>query len=71
MPKAFTVDEKELISKRLLEQGYKQFSTYGLKKTSIEGLAVAAGISKASFYVFYESKESLFMDIVEQAENTM
>jgi AcrR family transcriptional regulator len=27
-----------------------------------------AGISKAAFYIFYESKEALFMDVVEQAE---
>lgn len=68
MPKAFTEHEKELIGKRLLEQGYKQFSAYGLKKTNIEELAEAAGISKGAFYIFYESKEALFMDVVEQAE---
>jgi len=68
MPKAFTQLEKEWIGKRLLEQGYKQFSAYGLKKTNIEELAEAAGISKGAFYLFYESKEALFMDVVEQAE---
>jgi AcrR family transcriptional regulator len=68
MPKAFTDYEKKLIGERLLEQGTILFSTRGLKKTSIEELAVAAGISKAAFYIFYESKEALFMDVVEQAE---
>jgi AcrR family transcriptional regulator len=68
MPKAFTEHEKELIGQRLLEQGYKQFSTYGLRKTSIEELAQAAGISKGAFYIFYPSKEALFMDVVEMAE---
>lgn len=68
MPKAFTEHEKELISKRLLEQGYKQFSAYGLKKTNIEEIAKAAGISKGAFYIFYKSKEALFMDVAEQAE---
>lgn len=68
MPKAFTEHEKVLIGKRLLEQGYKLFSAYGLKKTSIEELAQAAGISKGAFYLFYESKEALFMDVVEIAE---
>jgi AcrR family transcriptional regulator len=68
MPKAFTDHERKLIGERLLEQGYSQFSTRGLKKTSIEELAVSAGISKAAFYIFYESKEALFMDVVEQAE---
>lgn len=68
MPKAFTEHEKELISQRLLEQGYKQFSAFGLKKTNIEEIAAAAGISKGAFYIFYDSKEALFMDVVEQAE---
>ena len=68
MPKAFTQLEKELIGKRLLEQGYKLFSAYGLKKTNIEELAQAAGISKGAFYLFYESKEALFMDVAEMAE---
>jgi AcrR family transcriptional regulator len=68
MPKAFTEHEKDLIGKRLLEQGYKLFSAYGLRKTSVEELAQAAGISKGAFYLFYESKEALFMDVAELAE---
>jgi len=68
MPKGFTQNEKKLIGERLLEQGYRQFSAYGLKKTSVEELAAAAGISKGAFYLFYESKEALFMDVIEQVE---
>jgi AcrR family transcriptional regulator len=68
MPKGFTDHEKELIRKRLLEQGYRQFSVYGLKKTNVEALADASGISKGAFYQFYESKEVLFMDVIELAE---
>jgi AcrR family transcriptional regulator len=68
MPKAFSKFEKDLISKRLLEQAYKLFSAYGLKKTNIEEIAKAAGISKGAFYSFYESKEALFMDVIEEAE---
>jgi AcrR family transcriptional regulator len=68
MPKAFTERERQLIRKRLLSVGYRQFSALGLKKTSIEDLAEAAGISKGGFYIFYPSKEALFMDVVEQAE---
>lgn len=68
MPKAFTEQEKELIRERLLEQGHRQFSAHGLRKTNIEELAEAAGISKGAFYLFYPSKETLFMDVVEQVE---
>jgi AcrR family transcriptional regulator len=68
MPKGFTEQERKIIGGRLLEQGHRLFSTYGLKKTSVEELAAAAGISKGAFYLFYETKEALFMDVMEQAE---
>ena len=66
MPKGFTENEKELIRQRLLEQGYRQFSAHGLKKVTVGELSEAAGISKGAFYLFYESKEALFMEIVEE-----
>jgi len=68
LPKGFTEREKDLIRARLIKEGYKQFSAHGLKKTSIEELAEAAKISKGAFYLFYESKEALFMDVAEEAE---
>ena len=68
MPKGFSDHEKELIRNKLLEQGRKQFSAYGLKKTNIDEIAGAAGISKGAFYLFYESKEAFFMDVVERVE---
>lgn len=68
MPKAFSERERQLIRTRLMSVGHKQFSAYGLKKTSIEALAEAVGISKGAFYIFYPSKEALFMDVAEQAE---
>lgn len=71
MPRAFTDQEKKAIIERLLEAGQRQFSTYGLKKTSVEELAAAAGISKGAFYLFYESKEALFMDVVERIEERL
>ena len=66
MPKGFSEHEKALIQQRLLTEGYKQFSAYGLKKTTVEELAVAAGISKGAFYLFYASKEALFMEVIEE-----
>ncbi len=71
MPKGFSDHEKELIRARLLEGGYRLFSAYGLRKTNVEELAQAAGISKGAFYLFYDSKEALFMDVVEEAEARM
>ena len=68
MPKAFTQAEKDLIHAALLELTERLFSVHGLKKTNVEEIAAAAGISKGAFYLFYPSKEALLMDVVEQAE---
>lgn len=68
MPRAFSDQERKMIINRLLEAGHRQFSTFGLKKTSVRELAGAAGISKGAFYLFFDSKESLLLEVVEQAE---
>jgi AcrR family transcriptional regulator len=68
MPKGFSQREKEIIRARLLEAGLEQFSTFGIRKTNIEDLTRAAGISKGAFYLFFGSKEELFFEIVEKIE---
>ncbi len=68
MPKAFSNQEKEVIRGQLRAKGKALFEAHGLRKTSIDELAQAAGISKGAFYLFYESKEELFMDILEALE---
>jgi AcrR family transcriptional regulator len=68
MPKPFNDSEKDHIRRQLLEQGYRLFSIYGLKKTNIDEIARAAGISKGAFYGFYDSKEALFLEVTEVVE---
>ena len=63
MPRAFTAVEKETIREKLMEAGRACFLRYGLKKTTIEDLVKPAGIAKASFYLFFDTKESLFVEI--------
>lgn len=64
MPR-FSDSEKENIRQKLLDEGEKLFVVYGLKKVTIDDLIKAVNIAKASFYTFYESKEYLYMDIVQ------
>lgn len=71
MPKAFSDYEKETIRQQLREQGQLLFAAHGLKKTSVDDLTQAVGISKGAFYLFYASKEELLMEILEQIEVTM
>jgi AcrR family transcriptional regulator len=68
MPKAFTEQEKQVIRAQMREKATLLFEKQGLKKTSVEELAQAAGISKGAFYLFYDSKEELFMEILEGLE---
>ena len=68
MPKAFTEHEKELLRTQMREKGKALFEKQGLRKTSVDELTEAVGISKGAFYLFYESKEELFLDILEQLE---
>lgn len=68
MPKAFSEQERETIRAQMREKGKKLFEKHGLKKTSVDELTEAVGISKGAFYLFFESKEELFMEILEQIE---
>ena len=68
MPKAFSEHEKEAIRAQMQEKGKQLFERQGIKKTSVNELAQAAGISKGAFYLFYESKEELLMEILEGLE---
>lgn len=68
MPKAFSEHEKEVIRAQMRAQGKKLFEKQGLKKTSVDELTEAVGISKGAFYLLYESKEELFMGILEELE---
>lgn len=66
MPKGFTDREKAIIRSGMYEKGRDLFATYGLRKTSVEDLTNAVGISKGAFYLFFESKEQLFFELMEQ-----
>jgi TetR/AcrR family transcriptional regulator len=46
-----------------MDRGKDCFARYGVKKTGIEDLTEGLGISKSSFYSFFNSKEDLFLQI--------
>lgn len=64
MPPAFSPGERERITARLRDAGYRLFTTQGLRKTSLDELVRPAGIAKSSFYVFFDSKEELYIDLM-------
>lgn len=64
MPPAFSAEEKARIGESLLDSGLRAFTTQGLRKTSIEDLVRPAGIAKSSFYLFFDSKEALYLELM-------
>ena len=59
----FTDEQRETIRARLFESARRHALDTGFKKTSLDMLTADAGISKSSFYKFYESKEHLFLEV--------
>ncbi len=64
MPKGFTGDEKKIINEKLIEECKINWQKYGYKKTSVDILCQNIGISKGSFYSFFDSKEALFYEVL-------
>jgi AcrR family transcriptional regulator len=68
VPRPFSPDERARIRQRLRDAGREAFGGYGLRRTSVDDLAQAAGISKGAFYLFFASKEALLLDLLERFE---
>lgn len=52
------------ITINMLEVTYRFFIDKGFKSTSIEDITSSVGIAKSSFYIFCESKEMLYMELL-------
>lgn len=65
MSSAFTAQEKTAILTALKGTARKCAATIGMRKTTVDQLAQSAGISKGAFYKFYETKEHLFFEVLE------
>ncbi len=62
--RAINEEERGFIQQKLLFKGRDIFAQFGIKKTTIRQLSRAAGISSGSFYMYFESKEELFFQIL-------
>jgi AcrR family transcriptional regulator len=68
VPRPFTADESDHIRSRLRSAGEDAFGRRGLRGTTVDELARAAGISKGAFYRFYDSKEALLLALIDDYE---
>lgn len=61
----FSKNRRDEIAEKLKEGARLSAAKRGMKKTSIDALVDYADISKGAFYKFYESKDELFLEMVE------
>ena len=71
MAKGFSENEKKLLRQSIIDNGKKFFSLYGFKKTSIKEITDVVGIAQGSFYIFFDSKEELYFEILELEEKNI
>lgn len=64
MPKKYSVQEKENIRKDLLLHASRSLFHKGVQDISVDELVKKAGIPKGTFYLFYKTKEELFIDLL-------
>ena len=62
---AFSEEQNEILRRDLICEARRCGVSIGMRKTSVEQLADAVGISKGSFYKFFPSKELLFFAVLE------
>lgn len=68
MARSFTETEKDNIRRKLIDECEKSWAAFGYKKTNIDELCAKAGISNGAFYLFYDSKELLFCDLLDNMQ---
>lgn len=62
---------QKLSSEQMLRACALQFKAHGYAGTSMDMLAKACGLSKASFYYYFSSKEALLLEVLEYTQNSL
>ncbi|WP_255171388.1 TetR/AcrR family transcriptional regulator [Natrononativus amylolyticus] len=60
----FSDEERDRIREDLLEVGREKVLAFGLKKTNVADITEPVGIAKSSFYLFFDSKAELYLEIM-------
>ena len=65
MPKIFSEKERQDIISSLRNAAMAELAAKGVRKTTVDGLCSLSHVAKGTFYLFYSSKEELFLDILD------
>ena len=62
----FSDEKRRYVRQELLDTGRQLFARYGLKKTTMTDLTDPVEIAPSTFYQFFDSKEELYLRILER-----
>lgn len=62
--RGFSDEKRERIRRQLVESGRELLLTYGPKKTNVVDITEPVGIAKSTFYLFFDSKAELYLEII-------
>lgn len=71
MPPGFSERERTAIREKLIAIARESLAGAGFAKTSLDEIVAQAGIAKGSFYVFFDSKEALYLEAFESMEESL
>ncbi|EQF25000.1 bacterial regulatory s, tetR family protein [Clostridioides difficile CD160] len=71
MPKSYSDKEREYIIKRLKEEARLCMEQYGIRKTTVDELVRRVKIPKGTFYLFFQSKELLFFEVLRDIHDSI
>jgi len=57
------MSKKELVKEKIGRSAMQCFAKFGLDKTTLDDIAQAVGLNKASLYYYYRNKEDIFIEV--------
>jgi AcrR family transcriptional regulator len=61
----------ELTRDEIVQSALRAFATQGFHVTSVDDIATGADVSRATLYQYFESKESLFVELIDQGGSAL
>lgn len=68
MPRPFADKERDLLRDKLRDAARRRIEEAGIRAMSVADLTRQVGISKGAFYLLYDSKDALVMEVLGGAE---
>ena len=71
MPKSYSEQERAYIRERLKEEAADRLATYGVRRTTVDEIVRRVNIPKGTFYLFYQSKELLLFEVIQEQQQSI